>query len=138
MVFVDATPADDERRRHLVTFLARLLAGPRGRSATSEQFHNQPQWVRTHGLDAETVLEIATGLPARFWKYFMGEDGEGTDHRAATDHLLERVREFQQVHFHTNWDVHGDYWGAVDAWCTKIMHDLAAERYKSIHREQKP
>jgi len=129
MVYVDGTPEDDQRRRQLAAFLADLLAGPRA----SEQFHNQPQWVRTRGLDAETVLEIATGLPARFWKYFLGADGEGTDHQAATEYLLERVAEFQQLHRHTNWDEHGDYWGAVDAWCTKIMRDLAMERFKSVH-----
>jgi hypothetical protein len=77
-------------------------------------------WVDSRGLDAETLVEVSAILfGAGLADYF--------DEQADRVRLVyDTVQALQDLHVNTDWDEHGDYWGAVDAHCRKVMEGVRA------------
>lgn len=75
-------------------------------------------WVRTRGLDAETLLEVVTLFDRDLWT--KTAEKEELSCTALHDFLFTACSSFQEIHAQTDWSAHGDFWGAVESYMRAV------------------
>jgi hypothetical protein len=75
-------------------------------------------WVRTRGLDAETLLEVVTLFDMDLWT--KTAEKEELSCTALHEFLFTACSSFQEIHAQTDWSDHGDFWGAVESYMRAV------------------
>jgi hypothetical protein len=87
--------------------------------------HFRASWVDSRGLDAETLVEITSLFDRTLWEKLQKQHDVSCEQ--LHEFLYDACQAFQEIHAQTDWEEHGDYWGAVEKYVQKINAVAADE-----------